>query len=108
MTELMISKDSETLNMLGFQELVTGNKFILMKENFAKAVRELRYWQQNPTANNFHSMLYNLICKADERNKTKLLTGFPDEMTAYLLWYKSTSSDDFFKEWAYLEGKSEQ
>lgn len=105
MNELIIVKENETLNMLDFQELTTGKKYILMKENFAKAVKELAYWQQNPVANNFHSLLYRLICKADEQNSVKLLTGFPDEMTAYLLWYKSTSSDDFFKEWAYLEGK---
>lgn len=99
MTGLVVIKESETLNMLNFSEAATGMKFCLMKEHFKKAVRELEYWRNDCQASNFTASLFRLICKADDKNKAKILKGFPDEMIAYLLWYKSEKEEKFFAEW---------
>lgn len=107
MTNLTAIREDETLNMLGFTEAYTGKKFILMKENFNRAVKELQNWRDNQFADNFTAMLFRLICKADDENKKKILNGFPDEMFAYLLWYKSTSEEEFFAEWLQLGGNDE-
>lgn len=35
----------------------------------------------------FTSQLFELINRADRRNREKLRAGFPDEVTAYEIWF---------------------
>ena len=100
---MIVRKIDETKNTIDFLEIISNRKITLIKEDFEKAVKELNYWQQDRSASNFHSLLYNLICKADSLNSEKLLKGFPDEMVAYLLWCQSEVFDETFNEFNILE-----
>ena len=60
-----------------------------------EAVMELFHWQ-NSTGDNFHSMLYRLIEKADIGNRIRLRRGFPEEVQAYMNWQASATSKEFF------------
>ena len=46
------------------------------------AERELMYWYNSPS-DNFHSLLFHLIAKADMNNKAKLKLAYPDEVKAF-------------------------
>jgi len=101
---MFITKTCESLNLIEFEELMTSQKIEVEKKDFAKAVKELYNWQKNPSADNFYSILYLLICKADIQNSIRILIGFPEAMIAYTLWCQSESSEKFFEEWQCLEG----
>ena len=67
---------------------------------------ELKRWQYSG-GSNFTLQLFNLISKADDENKQKILIGFPAEICAYLMWYykesfdvKYESDEDFFEQTA--------
>jgi len=105
MTGLKVSKLDETKSMLGFEELSTGNNFCLMKDDFNRALHHFKLWRRDLYATNFHSEFFRLVCHADDFNKQKLLKGFPAEMIVYLLWYTSTSEDDFYKEWGDIKNE---
>lgn len=68
-----------------------------MSLSLKAAIRELYYWQYSKL-NNFHSMLYDLIAKADNSNRAALRRGFPSEVLAYEYWYNSSDPILFFKE----------
>lgn len=63
-----------------------------------KAVVELYYWFYG-NGTNFHSMLYDLIEKADPQNRQNLRCGFPEEVAAFELWAASRNPDAFFAEY---------
>ncbi len=69
------------------------------------AVKELFFWQYNRMqGDNFHSLLYNLICKADSKNKLKFWKGFPAEMEAMRLWNAaSDQGDELFREYGLMK-----
>jgi hypothetical protein len=47
---------------------------MIMSLSLKAAIRELYYWQYSKL-NNFHSMLYDLIAKADNSNRAALKGG---------------------------------
>lgn len=101
MTTLMIHKTNSSKNLICFEELTTGLKAQLMKENVYKAMQNLYFWQKNSDLTNFSSMLYQLLCKADDSNKLKIFVGFPEETVCFLLWYtnREESEQKFFDSW---------
>jgi len=101
MTTLIIRKIESSKNLICFEELTTGMKAQLMKENMHRAMENLYYWRKDICATNFCSMLFNLLCKADDRNKMKIFVGFPEETICYLLWYtnREVSEATFFCKW---------
>lgn len=46
---------------------------------------------------NFHSLLFRLIQKADSANFEKLQDGFPQECFVYLDWYNCEDDQKFWK-----------
>lgn len=101
MTTLRIEKLDESDNLISFQEITTGVKAQIMKDNFIQAIQRLYFWRKDICQTNFTSMLYILLNKADDRNKMKIFVGFPEETIAYLLWYtnKEVSEATFFCKW---------
>jgi len=101
MTFLRIQKIDESKSLITFEEITTGIKAQLMKEQVYKAMQNLQYWRKDINATNFTSMLYVLLSKADDRNKLKIFVGFPEEAVCWLLWYtnKEVSETTFFCKW---------
>lgn len=66
--------------------VINNKKYVVMKENLKHAIKEVERWQ-SCGGSGFNIKLIELIAKADENNKEKILKGFPEEMCAYLLWY---------------------
>lgn len=96
MTLLKLVKTSETKNFINFEEFESGLKICLMKEKFNIVLQRFIRWRNNPTETNFTTQLFNLICKADDRNKIKFLKGFPEEMVLWLLWYTHKEGEEGF------------
>ena len=90
MTNLKIERISDSKNLVDF--VVDGNVYCAMKSKVKWALCELKRWQYT-SGSNFTHQLFNLIAKADEENKLKLLKGFPAVMCAYLMWYYKESFD---------------
>lgn len=61
-----------------------------------EALRELYFWKFNPS-DNFHSLLFTLIAKADLDNRKSLALAFPAEVLAWNMWQESPDEDEFFK-----------
>ena len=101
MTYLQINKIDSSENLITFEEITTGVKAQVMRENMYKAMENLYYWRRDLSATNFSSMLYTLLCKADDRNKMKIFVGFPEETICFLLWYtkQGISEPTFFCKW---------
>ncbi|MBR5304902.1 MAG: hypothetical protein IKU37_08780 [Candidatus Gastranaerophilales bacterium] len=77
-----ISKKSEYLI-----EFVVNNKaYIVSTNELKRACKDVEMWQQCG-GTYFTIKLLELIGKADEHNKERILQGFPEVMCAYLLWY---------------------
>ena len=66
--------------------VINGKRYAVLKGDLKHAIKEVERWQ-SCGGSNFTIKLIELIAKADERNKDKILQGFPEEMCAYLLWY---------------------
>jgi hypothetical protein len=74
---------------------------MLARKELHHAIKELYFWQYGD-GTNFNSLLYNLFRKADIGNFSKLSKGFPEFAVAYLLWYNSNDSEQFFKHYDFL------
>jgi len=61
-----------------------------------EAIRELYFWQHG-NGDNFHSLLYTLIGKADPHNQRQLEMGFPNEVLAWQMWQNAKNPEAFFK-----------
>ena len=88
MTSLRIEEMTDTKNMVDF--IVNDKKYCVMKGRLKWALYELKRWQYCG-GSNFTCKLFDLIAKADDSNKQKILMGFPAEMCAYLMWYYKES-----------------
>ena len=66
--------------------------------NLDEAIREL-YYSKYQNNDNFHSMLYRLIAKADPSNRRRLSVGFPAEVLAYTMWLESENEKEFFEKY---------
>lgn len=63
---------------------------------YEKAVELVFNWQNQPSSDNFSSLLFTLRAKADPENQVKLRNGFPTEMEAWEDWYSSPDPNLFF------------
>ena len=81
---LIIEEIKTTKNFIDVR--INGEVYTMMKENLKWAVTEVKRWQFSG-GTNFSQKLIQLIAKADDSNKEKLLKGFPEEVSAYLFWY---------------------
>lgn len=100
---MKVIEDDKTKTQITFVEVEdTGSVLVIKKKSLESAVRELKHWQDNPSASNFTSQLYNIMCKADSDNKKKILKGFPARMVAYLLWLDAPDKDEFYKKYSNL------
>lgn len=84
MTLLKVKNMNDTKNMVDFE--IDGKKYCVMKWHLQRALGEVKRWQHTG-GSNFTIQLIQLIAKADDENKKKLLAGFPDVVCAYLMWY---------------------
>ena len=84
MTNLIIEEMSDTKSMVDF--VIDGKKYCVMKNRLKSALVECKIWQFTG-GTNFTCKLFDLIAKADDYNKLKILLGFPAEMCAYLMWF---------------------
>lgn len=66
----------------------------VMKDRKALA-HDILYWQQG--GDNFTSLLFTLLCKADPERKAKLTMCFPDEASIFMEWIESASPGAFFE-----------
>lgn len=66
--------------------VINGKIYAVLKDDLKYAIKEVERWQ-SCGGSNFTIKLIELIAKADEHNKDKILKGFPEEMCAYLLRY---------------------
>lgn len=66
--------------------VINGRRYTVLTDNLKYAIKEVERWQ-NCGGSSFNIKLIELIAKADEHNKDKILQGFPEEMCAYLIWY---------------------
>lgn len=66
--------------------VINGRRYTVLTDYLKHAIKEVERWQCCG-GSNFTIKLIELIAKADEHNKEKILKGFPEEMCAYLLWY---------------------
>ena len=68
---------------------------------FREAVMQLFYWQYGSSRDNFSSILYMLMQKADSSNQAKFQRGFPNEFLAWQCWQRSEDPEAFFKEYGF-------
>lgn len=101
MTSLRIEEMSDTKNMVDF--VIKGKRYCVMKGCLRQALLECKRWQYSG-GSNFTIKLFDLIAKADDENKQKILLGFPSEVCAYLMWFyeesfgvKHQSEEEFFE-----------
>lgn len=73
-------------------------------EQLKEAALKIYFWQHS-YMNNFHDKLFDLMQKADQENFLRLSQGFPFEAVAYLQWYGSPSSKDFFIKYGIIKGE---
>jgi hypothetical protein len=66
--------------------VINGRRYTVLTGDLKYAIKEVERWQ-SCGGSSFNIKLIELIAKADEHNKLKILQGFPEEMCAYLLWY---------------------
>ncbi len=69
-----------------------GQSFFM---TLTEAIKELYFWQFGNN-DNFHSLLYRLISKADYGNRLNLSRAFPAEVLAFTLWQDSEDPDAFY------------
>lgn len=90
-------------------EVVLYNKkFVLSPFELYRGLMNVQEWQYLKNSSSFGVMLVKLIAKADDNNKEKIASAFPERLVAYLMWFwkfsddkeKTFSDDDsFFKYW---------
>lgn len=80
------------------------------KNRLLNALKSVEIWQ-NYSSNSFNIKLIELIAKADNENKAKLLKAFPEFVIVYLLWFykeiktlKFADDEEFFE---YMSDKLE-
>lgn len=82
---LKVTSLETTLNLV---ELEIGRqKYCCMKDEVKHAFFEMQRYEKGDRTGNFTQMLIDLVAKADEFNKRKLLMSFPEVVGAYLVWY---------------------
>ena len=64
---------------------------------FAAAVH--LYTWQHYGGDNFHSILFRLIAKADALSVNALRKGFPYEVSVYYEWFNSETPETFYKKY---------
>lgn len=101
MVALKIEEMSDTKSMVDF--VINGKKYCGMKSRLWWAITEVKRWQHTG-GSNFTIQLIQLIAKADDENKKKILAGFPEVVCAYLMWFfkegfeqKFTDDETFFE-----------
>lgn len=74
----------------------------LNRNELVNALRDVYRWQYSD-GSSFSSKLIDLIAKADENNKAKLMKVYPKAVVAYILWFwkdafnvNYKNDDDFF------------
>lgn len=65
------------------------------------------YTSQYGDKSSFASMLYDLIAKADLRNRERIRKGFPEAVAVWEAWYSHRSSTGFFEEHGLLERRDQ-
>jgi hypothetical protein len=75
------------------------NQIQITQERLADAVKDLFHWQYNDGTYTFNTLLFMMFQKADLVNRARLKLGFPAHYWAWELWQKSSSQNEFFKEW---------
>lgn len=60
----------------------------MMTDREKRAAFELYIWKYQG-GTNFLCQLFDLIGKADSRNKERIAKGFPDEVAVFNTWYNS-------------------
>lgn len=70
-------------------------------KSFREAVDLLYSWKYH-AGDNFSSLLFNLITKADAANRARLQAAFPLEFRAWSMWLYSVDEKEFFDDYAPL------
>lgn len=66
--------------------VINGRRYTVLTDELKHAIKDIKIWQQCG-GTYFTIKLLELIEKADEYNKERILKGFPEVMCAYLIWY---------------------
>lgn len=77
-----------------------------MNRQLQKAAFELYRWQCGG-ATNFTAKLFDLIAKADFRNREKLRTAFPMEVFVFCEWYASPTPKEFYTRYRLINEQGE-
>lgn len=92
MTTLRIVKKGETKDTYTYKELFSGISATVDIQSLKEANSKLHYWRKG--ASSFSAKLFDLLCKADDKNKLKIFIGFPEETIVFLLWYQKGLDED--------------
>ena len=65
-------------------------------KDLKEAIELLHYWQYGDYPDNFTSLLFTMMQKADLGNLAALKKGFPLEFEAWGAWMHAPSSEQFF------------
>ena len=66
--------------------VINDKRYAVSTDELKHAIKDVEIWQQCG-GTYFTIKLLELIGKADEYNKERILRGFPEVMCAYLIWY---------------------
>lgn len=66
---------------------------------YEEAVQELYYSLYGSYPSNFHTLLYDLIKKADPVNKERLRLAYPMELEVFEEWQMARDQSEFFARW---------
>lgn len=76
--------------------LEPGLQNILPECSLQEALTRLKYWRNG--GDSFACKLYELMCKADIENITRLRKSFPVHHAAWTMWQHATNEDEFLEE----------
>lgn len=91
---MQVTEMGMTKSMVEFE--IKGKKYIVMKSSLRTALKEVERWQISG-GSNFTIKLIELIAKADNENKERILKGFPEVVCAYLLWFYKIAFGQLFE-----------
>lgn len=79
-------------------EVVVENiRYLLSRKELKQGIERVFNWQYCK-GTDFGTKLVELIAKADDNNRFKIMRGFPETVIAYLLWFNKEFNGTVFND----------